>query len=57
MQIELTDNEREFLAALLESTYQDKFKELHHTDDSQYRDFVRSEIEMLETLKAKLTQA
>jgi len=54
MTLELTKEEREYLMTLLEATHREKLHELHHTDRSEYKSIIRSEIAMIETLRVKL---
>ncbi len=54
MTIELTEEEREFLVAVLEGVYREKFHELHHTDTADFKTLVKDEIGILESLREKL---
>ena len=54
MTFELTEEEREFLVAVLEGIYREKFHELHHTDTADFKTLVKDEIGILESLREKL---
>lgn len=54
MTFELNEEEREFLVAVLEGVYREKFHELHHTDTADFKTLVKDEIGILESLREKL---
>ena len=54
MTLNMTDQERMLLLELLESKHTAMLHELNHTDARDYRDYLRSRIELLETLKSKV---
>lgn len=53
--IEITPEEREILAELLEAVSREKIHELHHTASNDYRRLLRKRLEIIERLSAKLT--
>lgn len=57
MTFELNEEEREFLVAILDGVYREKFHELHHTDTADFKTLVKDEIGLLETLREKLAVA
>ena len=57
MTFELNEEEREFLVAILDGVYREKFHELHHTDTADFKTLVKVEIGLLETLREKLAVA
>jgi len=54
MMLDITDQEREFLADLLESKHTSLLDELHHTDTHEYKDMLKQKMEVLEGLRAKV---
>jgi hypothetical protein len=55
MTLELNDDERDYLAALLESALRGKYHELHHTDTADFKTLVKDEIALIESLQARLS--
>lgn len=52
--IELTQDEREYLLELLETSHRLLLHELHHTDTSKYEDMLRAKLEVNERLTARV---
>jgi hypothetical protein len=57
MTLELNDEERDYLVALLESAHRGKLHELNHTDTADFKSLVKEEIALIEALKARLSPA
>jgi hypothetical protein len=53
-QLTLTDEERDFLASMLETALRDTFVEEHHTSTRAYRALVRRRLDTIEGLLGKL---
>lgn len=54
MILELSDAERDFLAEMLDSAHRAKLHELNHTVTHDYKQYVRRQVEMLETLRTRI---
>lgn len=57
MKLELTDNEREYLLALLEAKRAAMIHELHHTATHDFKDMLKEKVELVESLRAKIERA
>jgi hypothetical protein len=53
-QLTLTDEERDFLASMLETALRDTLIEEHHTSTRAYRELVRRRLDTIEGLLGKL---
>jgi hypothetical protein len=53
-QIALTSEEKDLLLRLLESTLRGELVEMRHTDARAYRELIKHEIAVVETLLSKL---
>lgn len=53
--IELTDEERELLMQVLERRERDLEVEILHTDHAEFRKLLKQRLNLLHSLKAKLT--
>ncbi|HVM96160.1 MAG TPA: hypothetical protein VMT89_07210 [Candidatus Acidoferrales bacterium] len=51
---ELSSREREYLANLVERRHSELIHELHHAVTREYKDGLKSEIELTEQVKTKL---
>lgn len=54
---DLKDQEREYLAKLLKKRHDELLHELHHAVTREYKAGLRQEIDLTETLQAKLQPA
>ena len=53
--IELTDEERQLLAQVIERRERDLEVEILHTDNAEFRKMLKQRLSLLHTLMAKLT--
>ena len=56
MNIDLTESERELLAEVLEEKQTRMIQEIDHTDTRNFKEMLRTKLEVLESLKQKLEQ-
>lgn len=56
MNIDLTESEHELLSELLEEKQTRMIQEIDHTDTRDYKQMLRTKLEVLESLKQKLEQ-
>ncbi len=56
MNLEITDDEREFLSELFEEKQKHMIQEINHTDTIDFERLLRKKIEVLEGLMRKLGQ-
>ncbi len=54
MRIELTAQEAEVLDALLDAVLRERLHQVHHSDSREYRKRLEKEVELIESLRAKL---
>lgn len=54
MKLDFTESEATFVSTLLESTHRERLHELHHTSTRAYATMLREEIDLIESLRAKL---
>jgi hypothetical protein len=54
MELELTEQEWEYLLELLDGSFRMNESELHHTDESHRRRYLQQRIGLIEGLKSKL---
>lgn len=54
MTLELSEQEREFLAEILKSAHTSLLDELHHTESYEYKQIIKQREEMLENLMSKV---
>ena len=54
MRIELTAQEAEVLDALLDAVLRERLHQVHHADSRDYRKRLEKEVELIESLRAKL---
>jgi hypothetical protein len=54
MQVTLTEPEAEYLEGLLEKALEDLREEVHHTDDSRFKEDLKAEEGLLRGVLAKL---
>ena len=54
MRIELTAREAEVLDALLDAALRERLHQVHHADSRDYRKRLETEVELIESLRAKL---
>jgi hypothetical protein len=54
---EMKDQDREYLAGLVQKRHDELLHELHHTAARDYRNDLRREVELTEELKTKLSAA
>jgi hypothetical protein len=57
MNLEITDEEREFLSELFEEKQRHLIQEINHTDTIDFERLLRMKIELLEALMRKIGQA
>ena len=57
MNIDLTESERELLAEVLEEKQTRMIQEIDHTDARNFKEMLRTKLELLESLKQKIEQA
>jgi len=55
--IDLTESERELLAEVLEEKQTRMIQEIDHTDARNFKEMLRTKLELLESLKQKIEQA
>jgi hypothetical protein len=55
MTVEITDEEKEILSELLQSTYQQMLHELHHTDTADYKEMLKKRVDVVERLIQKIS--
>ena len=53
MLLDISTQERKFLSDLLEAKQNAMLHEINHTDTNDFKQMLKKELEMLETLKAK----
>lgn len=56
MNIDLTESEHELLSELLEEKQTRMIQEIDHTDTRDFKQMLRTKLEVLESLKQKLEQ-
>ncbi len=54
---EMKDQDREYLAALVQKRHDELLHELHHAVARDYKNDLRQEVELTEQLKTKLSAA
>ena len=57
MNIDLTESERELLAEVLEEKQTRMIQEIDHTDTRNFKEMLRTKLELLESLKRKIEQS
>jgi hypothetical protein len=57
MTIEITEEERELLAEIIESAERQAIQGLDHADIRAFKDLLRKKLNLLDLLKDKVTQA
>ena len=55
--ISLADNEHEFLVEMLEREMPNLHDEIHHTDDHDYREYLKEREKLLNALLRKLKES
>lgn len=56
MNIDLTESEHELLAEILEEKHTRMIREIDHTDARNFKEMLRTKLEVLESLKQKIEQ-
>jgi hypothetical protein len=54
MRIELTAQEAEMLLALLDAAVRERHHQVHHSDSRDYRKRLERDLELIESVRAKL---
>ena len=57
MNVEITDEEREFLSELLEEKQKHMIQEINHTDTLDFERMLKKKLEVLEGLMRKIGQS
>ena len=54
MLLDISAQERKFLSELLEAKQNSMLHEINHTDTNDFKEMLKKDLEVLETLKAKI---
>jgi hypothetical protein len=57
MTLDITDEEREYLLEILDARREELLHELHHTDTLDFKEMLRSNVELVEAVRSKLINA
>lgn len=57
MTLDITDEERDYLLEVLDSRREQLIHELHHTDTMDFKEMLKRQVETVEGLRSKLTNA
>jgi hypothetical protein len=54
MTLDITDEERDYLLEILDARREELLHELHHTDTLDFKEMLRRNVELVESVRSKL---
>ena len=57
MTLDITDEERDYLLEILDARREELIHELHHTDTLDFKERLRRNVDLLESLRSRLATA